>query len=196
MYINEVAEALRRRARDLTRNSEGRKGSLVQLEEAGIVEVSGDTVRLTEDWEAALQLERELKGEIDAAERQRSEHKRKREAFRNRDQVNPDPHWANIDADGRVEDLCHADEPDHAPNVGKPEISPADNPAVPFVLDCVARLGKIRLGLLEECWYYEHGGDLAELSRAVDASGVRKMRLPEYREAVFLYPPLEDRGAA
>lgn len=196
MDIHQVAEALRCRARDLTRNTEIRKGNLVRLEEAGIVAVSGETVRLTEDWEAALQRERELKGEIDAAERQRSDHKRKREAFRNRDQVNPDQHWANTGADGRVEDLCPADEPDHAPDVGNPETSPAENPAVLFVLDYVARLGKIRLGLLEECWYYEHGGDLAQLRRAVDASGVRKMRLPEYREAVFLFPPLEDRGAA
>ncbi len=74
--------------------------------------------------------------------------------------------------------------------------APEESPAVAFVLDCVGRLGKIRLGLLEECWLEDHGGDLAELRRAVDASGVRKMRLPEYREAVFLFPPLENRGVA
>lgn len=188
--INEAAEALNKRARDL------RRRNLPKLVEAEIITVEDGVISLAAEWREALERERELKGEIEAGRRDEAKYQRQREAYRNRHKVKPDPPWANTGADGRVEDLCLADEPDYAPDVGNPELSPADNPAVPFVLDYVARLGKIRLGLLEECWYYEHGGDLAELRRAVDASGVRKMRLPEYREAVFLFPPLEDRGAA
>lgn len=184
MHINEVAEALRRRARDLTRNSGGRKGNIVQLEEAGVVEVEDDRVRLTEDWEDALQRERELKGEIDAAERQRNDHKRKREAFRNRHKVKPDPHWSNTGADGRVEDLRLAGEPEPEP----------DNRAVPFVLDYVGRLGKIRFGLLVECWQEYGDGDIGMLKEAVKLSGVRLVRQPENGNALFLYPPLEKTG--
>ena len=184
MDISELAAAVKMRERDLRRNTEIRKGNLVQLEEAGIIEVEGDTARLTEDWETALEHERELKGEIDVAERQRNDHKRKREAFRNRNKVKPDRHWTNTGADGRVEDLRPASEPE------------PDNPAVPFVLDYVGRLGKIRFGLLAECWQECGDGDIGMLREAVKLSGVRLVRQPENGNALFLYPPLGDRGAA
>lgn len=184
--INEAAEALNKRGRDL------RRRNLPKLLEAEIIVVEGDVIRLATDWREALERERDLKGEIEATRRDEAKYQRQREAYRNRGKVEPDPHWANTGADGPVEDLQPADDPEPV----EPEPTPGNDAAVRTVLDYVNRLGKIRFDLLEQIWLEDYGGDLAELRRAVDVSGVRKMRLPEYRNAVFLYPPLEDRGAA
>ncbi len=180
MDINEVAEVLNKRTRDL------RRRNLPKLEEAGVIVVEGGAVSLAATWREALERERELKGEIAAEERDRTKYQLQREAFRKRDQVRPDPHWTNNqDVDGAIEDLRAADDPEPE----KPE--PENNPAVAFVLEHVERLGRIRFGLLAEIWSEDHGGDLKELRRAVGGSGVRQMRLTEYRNATFLYPSLE-----
>lgn len=112
--------------------------------------------------------------------------------------MKPDPHWTNDpDADGAITDLRPADEPDPEPAKHSELNESLTNARTKaFVLDRVNGLGKVRPGLLEECWFYDHGGDMAEMKAAIERSGVRKMRLPKYGSTVFLYPPLEDRGAA
>lgn len=192
--LQELAEILHhRRPRDL------RRRTLPMLEEAGIITVEDDQVTLADNWLEALDVAREIGGEIEAEERARRDLEKRRRAYHSRQKTPPTPHWTNNpDADGVVEDLRPVedeDEPEVAPEVEEVEVL-EESPAVAFVLDYVGRLGKVRLGLLEQIWLEDHGGDLAELRRAVDASGVREMRLPEYRNSLFLYPPLEDRGAA
>jgi hypothetical protein len=191
MTVDEAAEAMNMQTRDFL----ARK--LPKLEEAGI-ECEDGVLRLAQSWREALKVERQLKGEIadedgnpGTAEKQKTNHKLQREAFRNRDQVKPDEHWTNNrEADGVVEDLKPADEKP-GQNFGQVPDEPEENPAVEYILERVNRLGKIRLGLLEECWWHDEGGDMKTLKEAVALSGVRQVRQPENRNAVFLYPPLE-----
>jgi hypothetical protein len=51
------------------------------LEEAGIIECKGDVIRLAPGWLARLEEERERKGEISYAEKQRQEHRKQRERY-------------------------------------------------------------------------------------------------------------------
>lgn len=111
--LQDLADALHKpRARDLARRAttpKGRDGLLVMLEDAGIVELDGDseiTVSLTEDWQTALHEARVVGSEVAGVERDRGRHRREREAFRNRHKVIESPHWTNEpDADGAVEDV-------------------------------------------------------------------------------------------
>jgi hypothetical protein len=123
MDINEVAEALRRRVRDL------RRRNLPTLEEAGVITVVGDTVRLADDWLEALEVERFLKGEIEAEKRDRSRYRLQSEAFRNRNTIRPDHHYANIGADGHVDDL--------RPVVSETEVPPQQEPEVSMLAQAI-----------------------------------------------------------
>jgi hypothetical protein len=103
--LQDLADALHKsRARDV------RRRLLPMLEESGIVELDGDTVSLSDDWQTALYNARVLAHEADgrdgAETRDRGRHKREREAFRNRHKVAESPHWTNHpDADGAIEDI-------------------------------------------------------------------------------------------
>jgi DNA-binding Lrp family transcriptional regulator len=122
MDINEVAEALKvSRARNLRRN-------LPMLEEAGIINVSGDTVSLNPDWLEALKIERKLKGEIKndqgedgAEERDRTRYRLQSEAYREWLALSPKERKAlknqrdRARADGFIGDLRSADEPEEQP---------------------------------------------------------------------------------
>jgi hypothetical protein len=60
-----------------------------------------------------------------------------------------------------------------------------------FVRDRLARLGRIRLGLLQDVWRDE-GGDPWTIRPAVEALGCRVERLPEYENEPFVFPPAEE----
>jgi len=68
--LQDVADALHKvRARDLTRrknpeNDKGRDGPVIMLEEAGILSIEGDVLRLAEDWLQRLEDQRRLGREI------------------------------------------------------------------------------------------------------------------------------------
>ncbi len=132
-----LCEALHRsRPRDL------RRRVLPMLIDAGIAEVEGDTVRLADDWEAALERERARKGEIRAEKFYRTRYRRQGEAFRKRREVKPDPHWTNnSEADGAIEDLRPADEPEPDP----PEPDPEPRKLAPDPAAVVAEL--VRQGM-------------------------------------------------
>jgi hypothetical protein len=120
--LEEIASALhRKRPRDV------RRRNLPMLEEAGILTVDGDTVSLTEDWLEALDAQRKLGREIDSREfgkgadtLDRERYTKKSRAFHRRGEVRPNPHWTNTDADGSIEDLRPADEPDRFESVPTP----------------------------------------------------------------------------
>lgn len=118
LTLQEIADALhRKRPRDL------RRRNLPMLEEACVVTVEGDTVRLTDNWLEALDDQRRLGKEIDsrveltlsngekrtftdegAETISRRRHEAKSRAFRH--QVRLTRHWVNIPGtDGHVEDL-------------------------------------------------------------------------------------------
>jgi len=178
-------------------SEKGHDGPLVMLLEAGIVEWVSDVetrrevLRLAPDWLQRLEEARELGKEIEDDQLARTRLRLKSRAYHCCEKVEPTPHWTNTAADGAIEDLAPEE-------MSRRHDSPAPekSPAVGIVLDYVRRLGRIRLGLLEQIWLEDHGGDLKEMRRAVDESGVRREQLPEYRNAVFLYPPAERGQAA
>jgi hypothetical protein len=100
--VAELCEVLHRsRPRDL------RRRVLLMLEEAAIITVEGDVVRLTDNWLEALDRARELGRELEAERMDRARHQRQREAFRRRRELQVSRHWVNAGeaADGGVEDL-------------------------------------------------------------------------------------------
>ncbi len=60
-----------------------------------------------------------------------------------------------------------------------------------FVEDYVERLGRIRVGLLKECWRHWHGGASKEIEPAIERLGYRVRRLPEYENREFVFAPRE-----
>jgi hypothetical protein len=109
------------RPRDLVRaktTAGGRNGLVIMLLQAGIVEWACDVatrqevLRLTPNWFEALENARELGKEIEQEELDKKRYRTKSQAFHHREEVQPDPHWTNTDADGRIEDLRSADEPE------------------------------------------------------------------------------------
>jgi len=104
--IQQLFEILRRkRVRDV------RRRILPMLEQAGIVETSGDVVSLASDWSERLEAARDAGGELEADELAEERRRAKSRAYRERGKIKPTPHWTNADADGHVEDL----RPAHAP---------------------------------------------------------------------------------
>jgi hypothetical protein len=105
--LQEIADILyKKRPRDI------RRRNLPLLEEAGIITVVGDVVSLTEDWLEALEAQRELGKEIEAEEIACKRYEAKSRAFRERHKAQPSYHYVNVGADGHVEDLRRADEPE------------------------------------------------------------------------------------
>jgi len=129
MTLPALADAVGvKRPRDLTRRKnpetgKGRDGFVTRLQDVGVLEVAGDIVALTEDWLEALDRERERAGEIDLYRRDMARYNRERDGYRNRHEVKPDYHYANVGAAGFIEDL-EAVEPDPEEQPPEPEVSP------------------------------------------------------------------------
>lgn len=120
LALRDLCEVLRcARPRDL------RRRILPMLEDAGILTVEDDTVRLAGEWLARLEEARLLGGEIQREDLERKNHRRQREAFRRRNENPPDQHYANVGADGHIEDLRPVAEPE-------PETPPAEIPVSPL----------------------------------------------------------------
>lgn len=188
MSTGELAEALHRRTRDL------RRRNLPKLVEAGIVQVDGDTVSLAADWQRALLNERLLSGEIAAEMRDERRHRRQSKAFRERHKHPPMPHWTqHRDADGCIENLRRPGEEDET----KPK-KPAPPPLSPEVEELVKTLMrknfKLRLGLIEEI-ALDGGLPWRDVRKAVRRMGYRVERLPEYRNAEFVYTNTTKKAA-
>jgi hypothetical protein len=98
--VEEIADFLQvKRSRDLKRRV------IYRLEIASVVECSGDIVVLAADWLKALSIERDAMGEVDAQRRDMARYAREQEAYRSRRETKPDPHHANVRADGYVSEL-------------------------------------------------------------------------------------------
>lgn len=117
--LAELCEVLRKsRPRDL------RRRTLPMLEGDGILIVEGDTATLAEDWRERLDQVREFAGEIEAEERDTERYRLQREAFHHRGENLPDQHYANVGADGHIEEL-RSDEPEVSVDRGQEDhVSP------------------------------------------------------------------------
>jgi hypothetical protein len=79
LTLQEIASILHRsRPRDI------RRRNLPMLEDAGIIQVDGDTLSLTDNWLEALEEQRQLGKEIEAEEVARTRHKLKSRAYHSR----------------------------------------------------------------------------------------------------------------
>jgi hypothetical protein len=98
----ELAEAVgAKRVRDL------RRRQIVRLQDAGIVAVIGDTVRVTDDWAEKLGLARMLGGEYEAERLTHARHRKGRKAYRDhlagKNKADRAPTEEEMDADPRRE---------------------------------------------------------------------------------------------
>ena len=104
--LGELAASLHcKRPRDI------RRRVLPMLEEAGILTVEDDLITLADNWPEALDVAREIGGEIAAEKSARRDLKRRRKAYHRRHKVVPDHHPANHDADGWAEELQKLPDP-------------------------------------------------------------------------------------
>jgi hypothetical protein len=83
----------------VTRVRDFRRRVINRLEERGIVTVAGETVALVDEWLEALNVEREVSGEIAAYRRDMERFNREREAYCNRHQNRPDSAPSEADMD-------------------------------------------------------------------------------------------------
>lgn len=184
--LQQIADALHRaRPRDL------RRRNLPMLEEAGILTLDGDTVRLTDNWLEALEEQRKLGKEIDAEELARERYKLKSRAYHARDKVQDSkPSAASLEA------IEHSREQRAAGLAAQRERAAAaaraeeQRRAEAFVLDRLRALGRIRFGLLRDIGRDE-GFDPWTTIAAVKALGCRVEKLPEFDNRKFVYPPAE-----
>jgi hypothetical protein len=100
MTDQELAEAM-----GVSRVWEFRRRVISRLEAAGVVECTGNFVSLVSDWLEALNEERENAGEIAAYRRDMARYARERTAYAKRYENRPNQHFANLRADGHIEDL-------------------------------------------------------------------------------------------
>jgi hypothetical protein len=149
LTLAELAHALgKTRPRDL------RRRTLAMLEEAGIIALDVETVTLADDWVDKLEEIRVRDGEVARERLDRERHAREGKAFRNRRKVKLSQHWTNNpEADGTVEDLRPADEPE--PEKPQPYKEPPRPPEDDVVtqarkVDELVRQGMKRRLALEE----------------------------------------------
>jgi hypothetical protein len=189
LHLEDLCEVLhRKRPRDV------RRRILKPIEEAGVIEVDGEVIRLTADWIARLEEERERKGEVSQAQKQREKHRKQRERYRDYlKSVKQLPSRASREAVKRAHEAREtgfAAERERATAAAKAE---EQRKAEAFVRDRLRELGRIRLALLQDIWRDE-GGDAWTIPQVVKAMGYRVEELPEFDNRRFVFPPLE--GAA
>jgi hypothetical protein len=189
LTLQELCEVLHRsRPRDVKRRI------LPMLEKAGIIVVDGNIIRLTADWLARLEEERERKGEISRAEQQREDHRKQRERYRDYlVSVKRQPSRAGQDAvktghEQRRVGLAAIKE--RAAAAARAE---EQRKAEAFVRDRLRELGRIRLALLQDI-ARDEGLDAWTIPNAVEALGYSVEELPEYDNRRFVFAPAE--GAA
>jgi len=186
--IAKLCEILhRKRPRDVKRRT------IPPLQAAGVVEVSGDVVRLTADWRANLEAERERSGEIATARRQAERHRDERELYRKYGPPPPAEDPPPLMGPEKVEEIVREREKEDLETRIEDQRRKVGFTVETFVFDKLKELGQIRLALLMEV-YEDAGGDPWEVPPALRRMGCRIERLPEFENRQFVFPPAE--GAA
>ncbi len=188
LTLTKLCEVLhRKRARDV------RRRVLPMLEEAGILTVEGDVVRLAADWLARLDDARETGGELEADELDEGRRVRKSRAYHRRhDAPVSKPSAAGLEAvrrshEQRAEHIAEHDE--HQAKVRAAELEHKTF-VKRFVHDRLRALGRIRLELLQEV-LRDEGGTPSYALPAAKSLGCTVERLPEYENHEFVFAPRE-----
>lgn len=170
---------------------------LPMLEDAGIVEVEGEALRLAVDWSERLEVSRVAGGEVEADELAERRRRLNSRAYHSRHKTTPK---SGASAAGR-EAIRRSDErrraglaaiADRAAAAAKTE---ERHKAETFIRDRLKALGRIRLALLQDIWR-ETGGDPWTIPPAIEALGCRVEELPEFGNRRFVFPPSEAEDAA
>jgi hypothetical protein len=205
LTLRQIAEVLHRsRPRDI------RRRNLPMLEEAGIIEVDGDVVSLTDGWLEALDDQRRLGGEIDsrvvltledgsekvvttegAETVDRRRYKLKSLAYHSRGKpTESKPSAAGIAAIERSREQRRAGLAAIAGRAAAAAKTEELHKAEVFVRDRLRELGRIRLALLQDI-ARDEGLDAWTIPQALEALGCRVEELPEFDNRRFVFPPLE-----
>jgi hypothetical protein len=187
LTLQELCEILHRsRPRDV------RRRILPMLEGTGIIETTGDVITLAADWTIRLDAARATGGELEADELAESRRKRNSRAYHRRHEApRSSPTAAGLAAVKRSNEARAAGLAAERARAAEAERAAEVRRAEAFVRDGLARLGRIRLGLLQDVWRDE-GGDPWTIRPAVEALGCRVERLPEYENEPFVFPPAEE----
>ena len=176
----DLCEALhRKRPRDV------RRRILPMLEEAGIIEVEGDVIRLAADWAERLEAARDAGGEIEADDLAERTRKLDSRGYHRRHETPKSDDPPPLLGAERVAEMLR--ESAHERAAAKTEEMRA---AEAFVRDRLWWLGRVRLVILEDAWH-DKGGDPRHIPQAVKALGCRVEHLPEFQNRQFVFPPAE-----
>lgn len=180
LHVEELAEATNKRTRDL------KARNLPKLQEAGIVELDGNIVRLAADWREALERKREEDGEIEAHNRDERKYREQAEAFRNRDKTPADEEPPLMGREKMAEVLAERakDEEERRIEHQRRKVGVT---AETFIHDKLKSLGRIRLGLLRDVWS-DAGGDPKDVLPAAVRLGCRIERFAECQNERFVLP--------
>ncbi len=191
MHLLDYCEATNRK-----RPWDVRRRILKPLEEAGIITVVDDVIRLAAEWLEKLEEERERKGEIEQAKEQRKKHRedgiRYRQRLERAKHGPPGPSRAGLDLMRRgieKREKYIAAELERQEKARAAELE-AKRFVKRFVYDRVKSLGRIRLELLQEV-LKDAGGTPGYALPAAKSLGCEIVRLPEYDNEEFVFAPPE-----
>jgi len=181
--LEEIATALHRsRPRDI------RRRNLPMLEEAGIIEIEGDVVTLSDNWLEVLEEQRELGQEIEAEKLARERYREKSDGYHRRHEAPKSDDPPPLLGAERVGEMLRGRAHERAAAAAKTEEL---RKAQVFIHDRLKALGgRIRLALLQDIWHDE-GGDPWTIPQAVEALGCRVEELPEFQNRQFVFAPPE-----
>jgi hypothetical protein len=187
LTLEELCEVLhRKRARDV------RRRVLPMLEDAGVIEVDADTLRLAADWSERVEAARVAGGELEADELAERRRKLNSRAYHRRNEApKSQPSAAGLEAVRRSHEQRRTGLAAIAERAAAAAKSEEVRKAEAFVRDRLAELGRIRLALLQDIWH-DAGGDPWSIPRAVEALGCRVEELPEFDNRRFVFAPMED----
>jgi hypothetical protein len=187
LTLEELCEVLhRKRARDV------RRRVLPMLEDAGVIEVDADTLRLAADWSERVEAARVAGGELEADELAERRRKLNSRAYHRRNEApKSQPSAAGLEAIRRSHEQRRTGLAAIAERAAAAAKSEEVRKAEAFVRDRLAELGRIRLALLQDIWH-DAGGDPWSIPRAVEALGCRVEELPEFDNRRFVFAPMED----
>jgi hypothetical protein len=187
LTVEELCEVLhRKQARDV------RRRVLPMLEDAGVIEVDADTLRLAADWSERVEAARVAGGELEADELAERRRKLNSRAYHRRNEApKSQPSAAGLEAIRRSHEQRRTGLAAIAERAAAAAKSEEVRKAEAFVRDRLAELGRIRLALLQDIWH-DAGGDPWSIPRAVEALGCRVEELPEFDNRRFVFAPMED----
>jgi hypothetical protein len=183
LHVEELAEAANKRVRDL------KSRNLPKLQEAGILVLDGDTVRLTAGWREKLENRREEDGEIEAHHRDERKYREQAEAFRNRDKT-PSEEVPPLLGREKMAEIQAERAKDGEERRIERQRQKVGVTAETFIHDKLKSLGRIRLGLLRDIWS-DAGGNPKDVLSAAVRLGCRIERLPAYDNQQFIFPPTQ-----